>query len=98
MEHEGMRETVYGYPLVDVIKILQMHGYEVRHKSEGRRLVQFSRTHPLPRDEEHFKQEALERIRQQITIEDLRFETYKIRDMPRGFLPDTITTAKLRIY
>jgi hypothetical protein len=92
-----MRETVYGYPLVDVITILEMHGYEVRHKTEGKRVVQFGRTHPLPGGEERFKAEALESIRRQITLEDLKFTTDKVRDMAPG-LPDTITTAKLRIF
>jgi hypothetical protein len=30
-----MRETVYGYPLVDVIKVLDMQGYEVTRKKQG---------------------------------------------------------------
>ena len=29
------RKTVYGYPLCDVIKILEMHGYEVTSKQHG---------------------------------------------------------------
>jgi hypothetical protein len=93
-----MRETVYGYPLVDVITILGFMGYEVRHKTEGKRKLEFGRTHPLPRGEDEFKKEALERIRQQITLDDLRFETEKLRDMPKGFLPDQISRATLRIF
>ena len=90
-----MRETVYGYPLVDVITILEMHGYVVRHKSEANRVLSFGRTHPFPRGAD-FKQAALERIRQQITLNDLKFKTRKTPDMAPG-LPDTITTATLRI-
>jgi hypothetical protein len=93
-----MRETVYGYPLVDVITILGMMGYEVRHKTEGKRKLEFGRTHPLPRGEEYFKQEALERIRQQITLDDLRFSTEKIGDGPSSFLPYEISRATLRIF
>jgi hypothetical protein len=93
-----MRETVYGYPLVDVITILGFMGYEVRHKTEGKRKLEFGRTHPLPRGEEEFKKEALDRIRQQITLDDLRFETEKLRDMPKGFLPDKVSRAILRIF
>jgi hypothetical protein len=93
-----MRETVYGYPLVDVITILGFMGYEVRHKTEGKRKLEFGRTHPLPRGDEEFKKEALERIRQQITLDDLRFETERLRDMPKGFLPDKISRATLRIF
>ncbi|WP_439357739.1 hypothetical protein [Bradyrhizobium sp. DASA03007] len=93
-----MRETVYGYPLVDVIKILEYHGYEVRHKSEGKRKLEFGRTHPLPRGEEEFKKEALERIRQQITLDDLKFSTEKIGDGPSSFIPWKISRATLRIF
>jgi hypothetical protein len=96
-----MRETVYGYPLLDVITVLGFMGYEVRHKTEGKRKLEFGRTHPLPggdKGEELFKQEALERIRQQITLDDLRFETERLRDMPKGFLPDKISRAKLWIF
>jgi len=93
-----MRETVYGYPLVDVITILNYLGYEVRHKTEGRRKLEFGRTHPLPRGEEEFKQEALERIRQQITLDDLTFTTEQLRDMPKGFLPDKLSRARLWIF
>jgi hypothetical protein len=93
-----MRETVYGYPLVDVITILDYLGYEVRHKTEAKRKLEFGRSHPLPRGEEDFKKEALERIRQQITLDDLRFSTEKLREAGDSFLPDTISRATLRIF
>jgi hypothetical protein len=93
-----MRETVYGYPLVDVITILGYMGYEVRHKTEGKRLLQFARTHPLPYGEEVFKEEALQTIRRQITMEDLKFETEQLREMPKGLLPDKFTRATLKIF
>jgi hypothetical protein len=66
-----------------VITIVEMHGYVVRHKSEASRLLQFSRTQPFPRGL-NFREEALERIRKQITLDDLKFETYKTRT----WLPD----------
>jgi hypothetical protein len=87
-----MRETVYRYPLVDVITILEMRGYVVRHKS----VLSFGRTHPFPRGVD-FKQEALERIRQRITLNDLKFKTRMTPDMAPD-LPDTITTATLRVF
>ncbi|WP_396604921.1 hypothetical protein ACFLEY_22805 [Bradyrhizobium sp. YCK136] len=34
MRNSEHRKTVYGYPLVDVIKILEMHGYVVMHRSQ----------------------------------------------------------------
>jgi hypothetical protein len=88
--------TPRAYPVIDVIKILEMHGYVVRHSSEANRLMSFSRMHPLPRGERAFHLEALDQIKRQITLESLKFETRKIPDVAPG-LPDTLTTAKLRV-
>jgi hypothetical protein len=64
---------------IDVIKILERHGYVVRHKSEAKSSISFSRM--IPAATQHFKDEALERIRQQLTSNHLEFETIKVADL-----------------
>jgi hypothetical protein len=89
------RQTIFGFPLTDVIKVLEMNGYVVRHTKEARHEIAFSRTHPLPPYAD-FPREALERIRRQITVGHLKFETHKFDDVTPGLgLPDTITSAHL---
>ncbi|ARQ95310.1 hypothetical protein [Bradyrhizobium phage BDU-MI-1] len=90
------RQTVYGYPVSDVIKILEMHGYVVRHRLEAKTVFNFGRMHPLPRGMEAFQMEALRMIKDQISVDHLKFETRKLDGVAEG-LPDTVTEAKLRI-
>ncbi|MEH2517524.1 hypothetical protein V1279_003097 [Bradyrhizobium sp. AZCC 1610] len=70
-----MREfrPLYEYPTNHLIEHLQAQGYVIRHSSEARTVVQFHRITPFPKGVD-FKQEALERIKRQISLEHILFE------------------------
>ncbi|WP_316207362.1 hypothetical protein [Bradyrhizobium sp. SZCCHNR3118] len=89
------RKTVYGYPVIDVIRILEMHGYVVRHKSESRQPLSFHRTVPYPKGVD-FRQEALDSIRNQLSLDHIQFEERSPPGIPES-LPKTISSAYLRI-
>jgi len=76
----------------EMVKALQERGYIVRHKNEASVVLSWNRTQPMPADVD-FNKEALQKIRDQITLDHIEFTT---RPDPGG-LVQGITSAKLRV-
>lgn len=91
-----MREfrPLYEYPTNQLIEHLEARGYFIRHSSEARTVLQFHRITPFPKGLD-FKQEALERIKKQLSLEHIPFEE---RSTGMITLPDeSIHSAFLRV-
>ena len=56
----------------ELIAVLQRRGYVVKHESEARRPLSWSRTAPMPNGVD-FKLEAVEKLREQITPDLISF-------------------------
>jgi hypothetical protein len=71
-----MREfrPLYEYPTNTLIEHLESLGYVVRHKGEAKRVIRFSRSQSFPGGLDS-KQEALDRIRNQIDLDDIEHLT-----------------------
>lgn len=89
MEREELK--LDGYSDIDLIQALEKRGYRVRHRREGSTL-RWSRTMPIP-EGVSFPNEALDNLREQVTVAHLRFE----ERAPRGKSDLPVISAVLQI-
>ena len=75
----------------EMIDHLREHGYIVRHKSEAQTNLLWNRLEPIPADVD-FKAEALEKLKEQITLDHIHFGS---RPMTDG---KSVRVAALRLF